>query len=73
MDKRQSKDMLRKEEQRIIEEIRKLDLEGAQNNLRDDNEGKLSWDDNDNKEKKREKLRKKLEEIQSELGSNNLA
>jgi len=71
--KRRSEDALRREEQRIIEEIRKLDLESNQNNLRDDNGERLSWDDNDNKEEKRKKLRTELEEIQSELGNNDLA
>jgi hypothetical protein len=53
--------MLRKEEQRIIEEMRKLDLEIAKDNIREDNGEELPWDGNDSKGEKLETLRAGLE------------
>ncbi len=73
MEKQQSKDILRKEEQRIIEEMRKLDLEIARDNIREDNREELSWDGNDSKEEKQKKLEIELQEIQRKLGDANLA
>lgn len=71
--KQRPKDELRKMEQRITEKMRKLDLEDAKDNIREDNGEELSWDGNDSKDEKRKKLRTQLEEIHRELGDANLA
>jgi len=71
---RRSKDMLRKEEQKIIEEKGKLHSETAKGNLREDKGEELSWDDyDDKKEEELKKCETELEEVQRELGDADIA
>ena len=72
----QSKNMLRKEEHRIIQEMRKLDLEIAKRDLSENNGEKLSWNIKESQNEELEKLGKlrvELEDIQRKLGDVNLA
>jgi len=71
--KRYSKDELRKEKQRLIEEKRKLDSEIIQENLRADNGQGLHPDTDKALEEKRRALEVKIEKLQEKLGNSDLA